>query len=130
MSKEEKMKVSYHLSKGEMEKYVKAFEEIRGVFEANGFRFGRLISASKSGYMDRNPTNLTIFNARVYDLATFEKHKSKVILDFFKGQELEVWYGDLDLTKDLYALHLIAQKTGTFVVTRESGVPIITVYKN
>lgn len=114
MNKEEKMKVS--------------FFHLRDVFEANGFRFGRLISASKSGYLDRNPTNLAIFNARIYDFETFEKHKSKEILDFFKGQELEIWYGDLDLTKDLYALHLIAQKIGAFVVTRESGVPIVTIF--
>ena len=105
-------------------------DEKRKVFEDKGFHFGRMISGSKSGYIDRYPANFAVFNSRIYDLETFEKHKNKAILDFFKGQPIEIWYGDLDLTKDLYALHLIALKIGTFVVTRESGVPIITIYSN
>lgn len=100
--------------------------EMRKVFESCGFRFGRMISSSKSGYMEKNPKNLVIFNARIYDLKTFEKHKNKEILDFFKGMEQEIWYGDLDLTKDIYELHRIALKIGTFVITRESGIPVIT----
>ena len=98
--------------------------EMMKVFESAGFYFRRMISSSKSGYMDKNPRNLVIFNARIYDLKTFEKHE-KEIQDFFKGMEHEIWYGDLDLTKDIYALHLVALKIGTFVVTRESGVPVI-----
>lgn len=105
-------------------------EEKRKVFENSGFNFGRMISGSKSGYMDIYPTNLTVFNSRIYDLETFEKHKNKAILDFFEGQTYEIWYGDLDLAKDLYALYLIALKIGTFVVTRESGAPVVTIFSS
>ena len=103
-------------------------DEKRKVFEDKGFHFGRMISGSKSGYVDRYPANFTVFNSRIYDLETFEKHKNKAILDFFEGQPIEIWYGDLDLTKDLYELYLISLTIGAFVITRESGVPVITIH--
>ncbi len=43
---------------------------------------GRMISGSKSGYCQRNPDNLVVFNANV-------------CTDTGK-----VWFGDLDITKD------------------------------
>ena len=103
-------------------------EQMRKMFENNGFPFARLISGSKSGYMERFPDNLVVFNSRIYDLETFRKHCDGDILDFFKGQELEIWYGDLDLTKDIYKLYLIAISIGTFVITRETGKPVITIF--
>lgn len=103
-------------------------DEMRKVFEDSGFNFARMISGSKSGYIKLNPENLVIFNSRIYDLETFKKHCNGDILDFFKGQPLEVWYGDLDLSKDIWKLYLIALKIGTFVITRESGKPVITIH--
>ncbi len=83
---------------------------------------------SKIGYPERNPDHLVIFNARVYDLETFEKHKNGKIKNWFDGQPLEIWYGDLDLSRDLHKLHMLSRKIGSFVITRESGDPVITIY--
>jgi len=103
-------------------------EEKRKVFEKNGFNFARMISGSKSGYVDKYPDHLVVFNARIYDLRTFNKHKDGKIKDFFKGQELEIWYGDIDVTNDIRKLYLIAHEIGTFIITWESGNPVITVW--
>jgi hypothetical protein len=103
-------------------------EKLR-VFEDAGFRFARMISGSKTGYLDRFPDHKVVFNSRVYDLQTYEKEKDRKIKDFFAGQEIEIWYGDLDLTRDTEKLKEIANKIGTFVVTRESGDYVTTIEK-
>jgi len=64
-------------------------------FRNNGFHIGRMISGSKSGYRERNPNNEVYFNANIFTL-----------------EEGKVWYGDLDLTKDLSILETIAKSTG------------------
>jgi len=51
-----------------------------------------MISGSKSGYRERNPNNEVYFNANIFTL-----------------EEGKVWYGDLDLTKDLSILETIAK---------------------
>lgn len=65
---------------------------------------GRLITGSKSSYLDRHPNNQAFFNANV---ATKEHGK--------------LWYGDLDLsTKDKEALEELASELETTVyVLRE-----------
>jgi hypothetical protein len=55
---------------------------------------GRMISASKSGYKERNPDCLVIFNSNVCT----EKGK--------------IWWGDLDVTKSKDALSELAKETG------------------
>lgn len=53
---------------------------------------GRMISDSKSGYMQRNPRNFAIFNANV--CTKIEK----------------IWFGDLDVTLSKQVLSQLAQK--------------------
>lgn len=95
-------------------------------FEENGLRFGRLVSSSKSGYLDKYPTHKVVFNSRIYDLKTYEKEKNKAISNFFAGMEIEIWYGDLDLDVDSDKLQAVAKEIGTFVITTESGVYVST----
>lgn len=56
---------------------------------------GRMISYSKSGYRDRNPNNLVIFNANVCT-----------------KKEGKIWYGDLDITIDQKKLSQLAKEIG------------------
>jgi len=99
------------------------------VFENSGFFFGRMVSSSKSGYMNRFPDHNVVFNSRIYDTKTYEKEKNGKIKDFFEGQKIEIWYGDLDLTIDTEKLKQIAKKIGTFVITSEHGRYITTIKK-
>lgn len=72
-------------------------------FIDGGMHMGRMISGSKSGYVQRNPNNLVVFNA---NLCTKEQGK--------------IWYGDLDITKDEKALSVLAGLLGeTVYVLRE-----------
>lgn len=64
---------------------------------------GALLSQSKSGYAQRHPDNLVVFNANV-------------CLDNEKQ-----WFGDIDVTKQREALVSLARETGMTVhVLRES----------
>ena len=62
-------------------------------FSKHGFHLGRMISASKSGYCERYPDNLVVFNANV---VTEKADK--------------VWYGDLDVTRDFEKLKDVANE--------------------
>lgn len=53
---------------------------------------GKMISGSKSGYCQRNPRNLAIFNANVCT------------------QTEKIWFGDLDVTLSKQVLSQLAQK--------------------
>lgn len=67
------------------------------------FDIGRMISGSKSGYIDANPDSVVVFNANI--LSKYGK----------------VWYGDLDLTKDADKLKEVAEEYGDKIyVLRES----------
>ena len=96
-------------------------QKIREMFTKNGLPFLRMISLSKSSYYNLNPNNFIIFNARIYDKKTFEKNKKSKIRDFFKGQEIELWYGDLDLNIDIKKLKKLSMEIGTLVITNENG---------
>lgn len=61
----------------------------------NGFMFGRMISWSKSGYMNKYPDRKPIFNANIFTL-----------------EEGKVWYGDVDLITDMDVLNNIAKASG------------------
>jgi hypothetical protein len=74
-------------------------------FNKYNFNNGRMISYSKSSYINSNRGNKVFFNACVFDI-----------------NGIQVWYGDLDLTKDSKTLEKIAEETNQiFYVTPESG---------
>lgn len=64
-------------------------------FEEQGFLNGRMITASKSSYRNLNPNNEVYFNCNIFVLG-----------------EGKIWYGDLDVTKDLEKLEDIARNLG------------------
>lgn len=65
---------------------------------------GRLLSGSKSGYLERNPNSIAYFNANIIDS---------------RGQK--VWFGDLDLVADYEDLaKIVAKHPFEFLVLRES----------
>ncbi len=101
---------------------------IREIFAKQGLHFGRMVGASKSGYTKEFPKNMTIFNSRIYDKMTFEEQQDKKIKDFFAGQEIELWYGDLDLNKDIKLLWEVARELKmSLVITREDGEKVIEI---
>lgn len=55
---------------------------------------GKMISASKSGYRERNSENLTIFNSNVCT------------------EEGKIWWGDIDVTKSKENLSNLAKEMG------------------
>ncbi|MFX0084349.1 MAG: hypothetical protein ACFFAU_01645 [Candidatus Hodarchaeota archaeon] len=58
----------------------------------------------------------------------YELEKDKSIRDFFKGQQEEIWYGDLDLNNDIYDLYKISLEIGqTLVITSEMGNKVVEV---
>jgi len=61
----------------------------------NGLPIGRMISGSKSGYVDRHPKNIVYFNANLVTLS-----------------EGKFWWGDFDITKDGERLKAIASEIG------------------
>ena len=67
---------------------------------------GRMISASKSGYMKRHPDNLVLFNANVFD----EDNK-------------KIWWGDLDITEGISELVKIAaiENKTIFILSEMDG---------
>lgn len=96
-------------------------------FEKYGFNFGRMLSGSKSFYRKSNPDNLIIFNARIYTQINYETNLLD-IKDFFKGQESEIWYGDINLNNDIYNLYRIyLDIREPLVITSEMGRKIITI---
>lgn len=80
--------------------------EILDIFEEQGFREGRMISGSKSGYAQRKPNHKAVWSANI---VTKEHGK--------------VWWGDLDLAEDGAALQNVADKLDepTYVVRQSSA---------
>jgi hypothetical protein len=77
--------------------------EISKVFIQHDLMWGRMISASKSDYLQKNPENDVIFNANIFML-----NRGKV------------WWGDLDLTLEWNSLEKIASYFGeSLFVLRE-----------
>lgn len=63
------------------------------VFQHYGLNMGRMISGSKSGYSEKHPNNLIVFNGNII----IEKHG-------------KIWYGDLDVTLDQDKLQAVANE--------------------
>ena len=70
---------------------------------------GKMISGSKSGYMDRNPGNLVVFNGNLIVL-----DEERGFLGIKKPVAVKGWYGDIDITlsrEDLKSLSADLGKT-------------------
>jgi hypothetical protein len=60
---------------------------------------GKMISGSKSGYREKNPKSLAIFNSNV------------CVVENERGTK--IWYGDIDITKSRENLKGLASELGT-----------------
>lgn len=69
--------------------------EITKIFYEKGLVMGRMISASKGDYIQRNPTHVSVFNANIVTIT-----------------DGKIWYGDLDVTKSANILKEIAKEIG------------------
>ena len=68
---------------------------MRDLFLLEGLNFGRMLSGSKSGYMNANPNNEVYFNANIFT------------------RNEKIWFGDIDITIDRDKLQTIADAMGT-----------------
>jgi hypothetical protein len=75
--------------------YNNKIEIMESIFENEKLFSGRMISHSKSGYLDRFPDNEVYFNANIFVLG-----------------EGKIWYGDIDVTKEKEQLENVARKIG------------------
>jgi hypothetical protein len=66
--------------------------DIYQIFMSNNLMTGRMISGSKSGYMEQYPDNLVVFNANI-------------IIES-RGK---IWHGDLDITRDYENLEKVSE---------------------
>ena len=66
--------------------------------------FGRLISGSKSYYVEKYPDRKPIFNANIIS----------------KTENQKIWYGDVDLVSDDAKLKRLVEEIGEFAIVRES----------
>lgn len=67
--------------------------DIYKLFLNNNLMIGRMISGSKSGYVDMYPDHKVIFNANI-----ITKNRGKI------------WHGDLDITMDMESLENISKE--------------------
>lgn len=101
-------------------------QEYLPIFLKYGFNFGRCVG-SKSRYHDNHKEDLVVFNARIYLKSTYTKELEE-IKDWFKGQEHEIWYGDLNLSKDLLNLYKVWMDIKEpIIITYESGQKVIEI---
>jgi hypothetical protein len=66
--------------------------DIYQIFMSNNLMTGRMISGSKSGYMEQYPDNLVVFNANI-------------VIES-RGK---IWHGDLDITRDYENLEKVSE---------------------
>lgn len=80
--------------------------EIINAFIDNGMIPGRMITGSKTSYRKRNPNNAVYFNANIFILG-----------------EGKIWWGDLDLTRDLEILREISSGMGKklYILSESDG---------
>jgi len=65
------------------------------LFISEGLSLSRMISGSKSGYRELYPENEVYFNANIFVLG-----------------EGKIWYGDLDVTREIEKLENVARNLG------------------
>ena len=98
---------------------------IEEVFSEHKMPFAKLLG-SKSTYRDKHPDHFVIYNARIYEKEYYEKQKSKDIKDWFKGQEQEIWYGDIDFNIDIKHLSdIVHEIQKSIIITREDGTKVM-----
>jgi hypothetical protein len=68
---------------------------------------GRMISSSKSGYRNRFPYNLVVFNANVVAIT-----KCKLTSLKLKTKISKIWFGDIDITVSRNQLKDLAVEEG------------------
>ena len=74
------------------------------LLNANGLTLGRMITDSKSQYVNNNPHSVCCFNANICT-----------------ANDGKIWFGDLDITKDAETLKAIAETSNEIIyVLRES----------
>jgi hypothetical protein len=77
---------------------------------------GKMISGSKSGYMNRNPGNLVVFNSNVIVL-----DEEKGFLGIKKPVAVKAWFGDIDITQSREELKSLSADLGkTLLVLYET----------
>jgi len=102
-------------------------EKYLTIFNKYELRFPRYFG-SKSGYSALYPDHLIIFNARIYLKSYYEKEKNGKIRDFFKGQDDEIWYGDINLNIDIYKLYKVhLEIEEAIVICSEIGNKIVEI---
>lgn len=72
---------------------------------------GRMISSSKSGYRERFPYNLVVFNANVIALTKPSLTSLKL-----KLKKEKIWYGDIDISISRNSLKDLAVDEGREIV--------------
>lgn len=101
--------------------------ENKEVFDKNKMYFGRCLG-SKTSYTKAHPSHFVIYNARIYTKEYYEAQKHNEITDWFKGQENEIWYGDIDFNKDIKKLVDIQNDLAyPIVITTEHGQKIMEI---
>lgn len=99
---------------------------IEEAFSKHKMPFARLLASSKLTYQKNNPDHLVIYNARIYEKEYYEKQKYEDIKDWFKGQEQEIWYGDIDFNIDIKHLANVVKETRkSIVITKEDGTKVM-----
>ena len=78
--------------------------EYVALFNYNGLPMGRMLTFSKSIYLEENPENLIVFNANI-----------------LTEKQGKIWFGDLDVTKDFNKLKEVADTLNeNLYILRES----------
>jgi hypothetical protein len=79
---------------------------MESIFENEKLLLGRMVSHSKSGYMNKFPDNEVYFNANIFILG-----------------EGKIWYGDIDVTKEKEQLENVAREIGKdlYILTEMDG---------
>ena len=72
----------------------KSKPDYEAIFIRHQLHMGRMVGGSKSGYYDKHPDNVVVFNANIVT-----KKSGKI------------WYGDLDITLDFDKLKDVADET-------------------
>ena len=78
------------------------------ILETLGYH-GKMISGSKSGYIERHPGNLAVFNSNV--------------ISSMSGELEKIWYGDIDITLSIEKLKELSSKLNSeiFVLREMDG---------
>ncbi len=83
---------------------------------------GRLISQSKGSYLNANPKNIVVFNANICIVDSAPISDLRALIGWISPKHTteKIWFGDIDVTRDVLKLQKLADELGTCVyVLRE-----------